>query len=307
MNPITQPLSVKVFENPTSVYKSICAVCKKAVSKYKCPRCNVGTCCLNCSKNHKTMFSCDGRKNKTMYVPINKFDVNQLKQDYSFLDEVINVANKCKKVNFEKYRKPLEGRLKQLRQFCKSKRGIKLLLPPPIFQRYTLNQTMVIRKENNIKWTLEICLMTPYSMLAFTTKSLYSEKMTINEIMKEIYNKKDEMTEDIKLFLLNKTEPQFLNSQIFIKIQRDDLKPIMSIPIPPPIPIGAPKKEEEIYKKGEINSNDGKVSFSVVNNTLTLEDALNNSVVYGYPTFVLIIEGLDISCSNPLVCLKKKL
>ena len=302
MNPITQPLSVKVIENPTSVYKSICAVCKKAVSKYKCPRCSIGTCCLNCSKNHKTMFSCDGRKNKTMYVPMAKFDVHQLKQDYSFLDEVINVANKVKKVNYEKYRKPLEGRLKQLRQFCKSKRGIKLLLPPPIFQRYTLNQTMVIRKENNIKWTLEICFVTPYSMLSFTSKSLYTEKLTINEILKEVYSKKDEMTEDIRLFLLNKTEVQFLNSQIYIKMQRDDLKPIIS----PPIPV-APAKEEQIYKKGEIATSDGKINFSLVNGSQTLEDVLNNSVVYGYPTFVLIIEGLDVSCTNPLACLKKKL
>ena len=301
MNTSLHPISVKVIDNPQMLLnKSMCKICSKAICKYKCPRCNMGTCSLNCSKNHKKIYSCDGSKTRTNFVPISKFDLPQLKQDYSFLDEVITVANKCRKVNYEKFRKPLEGRFKQLRQFCKSKRGIKLLLPPPIFQRHSLNQTIVIRKENHIKWTLEFGIITPYSLLSYTTKSTFSEKSKMSEVLKEVYNKKDEMPEELKLFLLNKTEVVFINAKVFLKIQREDMKPI----------VGEKKMEEakepENHQKGEIETIDGKQSFAYINTTLTLEEILSNSVVYGYPTFMLILEGYDVSCSNPLVCLAKK-
>ena len=43
------------------IEKERCEVCNKSQFKYKCPGCTTKTCSLNCSKQHKIDFKCDGK------------------------------------------------------------------------------------------------------------------------------------------------------------------------------------------------------------------------------------------------------
>ena len=50
-----------------------CDICRKNRSKYRCPRCETVTCSLMCCKAHKRLKGyCDGIRDKTKYVPMEK-------------------------------------------------------------------------------------------------------------------------------------------------------------------------------------------------------------------------------------------
>lgn len=52
-----------------------CDLCATNLAKYRCPRCNVVTCSLGCSRSHKKLKNyCDGLRDRTTFVPLDKFD-----------------------------------------------------------------------------------------------------------------------------------------------------------------------------------------------------------------------------------------
>ena len=50
-----------------------CQTCQVNDGKYRCPGCEFVSCSLDCVKMHKKEKSCDGVRNKSKFVPINKF------------------------------------------------------------------------------------------------------------------------------------------------------------------------------------------------------------------------------------------
>lgn len=62
-------------------------MCSTQVAKYTCPKCEVKTCCLSCQKIHKEELKCDGVRDKTKYIPLNKFTDLDLSSDYRLLEE----------------------------------------------------------------------------------------------------------------------------------------------------------------------------------------------------------------------------
>lgn len=67
----------------------ICVICQTQAAIYTCPRCNLRTCSLSCSTNHKTLGEgCSGIRNKAAYVPMNQYGYMSLMNDYTFLEEV---------------------------------------------------------------------------------------------------------------------------------------------------------------------------------------------------------------------------
>ncbi|VVC41415.1 Zinc finger, HIT-type [Cinara cedri] len=73
-----------------------CEVCSANTAKYCCPRCEVKTCSLSCVNIHKTELECDGRKYKTGFKKLEKFNDNDLSQDYRLMNEYIEAIGEFK-------------------------------------------------------------------------------------------------------------------------------------------------------------------------------------------------------------------
>ena len=65
---------------------SLCAICHVSAPKYKCPRCNIQTCSVQCIKKHKAWSECSGERDPTTYVPPAQLrTVAGVNHDYNFL------------------------------------------------------------------------------------------------------------------------------------------------------------------------------------------------------------------------------
>jgi len=75
-----------------------CQICKKSPSLYRCPRCFIRTCSLQCCTYHKTSQKCNGQRDKLAYVPLYKYNEQHLKSDYYFLEHVLNCTEGSKRL-----------------------------------------------------------------------------------------------------------------------------------------------------------------------------------------------------------------
>lgn len=65
---------------------SLCSICHVSPPKYKCPRCNIQTCSLPCTKKHKAWSECSGQRDPTSYVRKSKLHTAAgVDHDYNFL------------------------------------------------------------------------------------------------------------------------------------------------------------------------------------------------------------------------------
>ncbi len=56
-----------------------CEICEKNQRLYKCPRCSIFSCSLECCRRHKVERSCSGIRDKSEFVPVSKFSDRQLR------------------------------------------------------------------------------------------------------------------------------------------------------------------------------------------------------------------------------------
>ncbi|KAI0650337.1 hypothetical protein C8Q79DRAFT_902962 [Trametes meyenii] len=83
------PLQAESSSSALQRQSPICSVCQANAAIYTCPRCNVRTCSLPCSTQHKTTGEgCSGIRNKAAYVPMNQYGYMALMNDYTFLEEM---------------------------------------------------------------------------------------------------------------------------------------------------------------------------------------------------------------------------
>lgn len=86
-----------VQQQSDSVPTKLCCVCSKEKSSYKCPGCSRVYCSVDCCKQHKDNFDCDGKRNKIPYVSLGGFDQKQFLDDYFFLEEVDQKIDKARR------------------------------------------------------------------------------------------------------------------------------------------------------------------------------------------------------------------
>lgn len=85
-------------ENQSQTQSQFCKMCNLIISKYTCPKCNIKTCSVNCIKNHKSIYKCNGVGNR-MFT--SKLDSNQdLFKDVKYLTSMINNKNNSSKKSF---------------------------------------------------------------------------------------------------------------------------------------------------------------------------------------------------------------
>lgn len=86
----------------------LCEVCGFHDAKYTCPKCEVKTCGLQCNKIHKLELECDGIRNRTKFVPLNKFTNFDLSSDYKLLEEISRNVEGYKKNFIHRFSKNKE-------------------------------------------------------------------------------------------------------------------------------------------------------------------------------------------------------
>lgn len=90
---IVMTAGVDPFPMPVSVPVSMCVICQIHPRQYKCPRCDVVTCSLDCCKRHKIDSQCNGRRDRTSFVGIQNFDEKHLRSDFHFLEDVLQTKD----------------------------------------------------------------------------------------------------------------------------------------------------------------------------------------------------------------------
>ena len=154
-------------------------MCNKTEYKYKCPRCLILTCSLNCSKEHKNQLNCSGVKDhvSSLNIRMNDFSLGNMRKDLRFLDDAIALSNTAKKKSLLD---PSQGgnaiqkipkKIKNLRYFLRKKRNI-IYKPCPMsgfFARSALNTTYFDSQSADVKlvhWTVELIFVNQTSNLS---------------------------------------------------------------------------------------------------------------------------------------------
>ncbi|RUS17144.1 hypothetical protein BC937DRAFT_90371 [Endogone sp. FLAS-F59071] len=73
---IPQPTTIDSAS--TTRFSTVCHQCHANLPKYKCPRCSMRTCSLECSKQHKVTTACSGERSKTHFVPMSKYGEQEM-------------------------------------------------------------------------------------------------------------------------------------------------------------------------------------------------------------------------------------
>ena len=75
-----------------------CQVCDEGTAIYKCPKCSLFTCSLPCVRTHKVNTKCSGVRDRTEFVPIQSFTDKNLRQDFHFLEDVLQSKRIAKRL-----------------------------------------------------------------------------------------------------------------------------------------------------------------------------------------------------------------
>ncbi|KAI1820919.1 hypothetical protein F4861DRAFT_31694 [Xylaria intraflava] len=78
---------------------SLCTICHIQPPRYKCPRCSARTCSLPCVKKHKVWSSCNGERDATAYIPLDKLKTDAgIDHDYNFLTKIERSIERAERV-----------------------------------------------------------------------------------------------------------------------------------------------------------------------------------------------------------------
>ncbi|KAI0116425.1 hypothetical protein GGR51DRAFT_501289 [Nemania sp. FL0031] len=78
---------------------SLCTICRIQTPRYKCPRCGASTCSLPCVKKHKTWSSCNGERDPTVFVTLDKLKTDAgIDHDYNFLTNIERSVERAERV-----------------------------------------------------------------------------------------------------------------------------------------------------------------------------------------------------------------
>lgn len=92
---------------------SPCQECQGNAALYQCPRCSWKTCSLQCCRRHKERTRCNGKRDKTAYLPLYQMDDQTISSDYHFLEDIIGNVDAGKRllrsINAHHHQQPLHN------------------------------------------------------------------------------------------------------------------------------------------------------------------------------------------------------
>eukprot|EP00093_Oithona_nana_P004762 04762.XXX_58654_57411_1 [CDS] Oithona nana genome sequencing. len=167
-----------------------CDMCHKTRAKYRCPRCESVTCSLICCKAHKRLKGfCDGIRDKTKFVPMEKITSMELSSDLSILEDAARYTegkiieplfkNGHAKTQFHK-RKAFEA----LQRACWRRNKCRLLSLPSHFSRHADNTSRYGTREDTVYWRIQWCL--PHHEKKVYIADKVSEKSRICDLVQNI-------------------------------------------------------------------------------------------------------------------------
>lgn len=130
-----------------------CAICDINEGIYKCPRCNMFTCSVVCSKQHKIKFNCSGEKEASKFVPLKEMNANVLYKDVLLFDET-----RLKLINSDKLKlkfKKTTSDMKKLKKLLIEKL-IMLQYMPSVSSRHKENESYFNKETKTVMWSLRI-------------------------------------------------------------------------------------------------------------------------------------------------------
>ncbi|CAK4084084.1 unnamed protein product [Aphanomyces euteiches] len=186
----------------------MCIMCSSADIKYRCPRCERITCSLVCCLAHKKNFECDGKRDRTKYIPLAQFRDADISSDFFFLQEV---ARSTSAVHLEVDVKPAEPKKPRrheqpatalsvnpelpanyLRRYPPSvqsfvqqakKRGIFVHLHAAGMSKRKANTSFYNSKQDCIYWRLEVNFI--HSSGVRIVEPKYSEALSLEALMEK--------------------------------------------------------------------------------------------------------------------------
>ncbi|XP_054707705.1 box C/D snoRNA protein 1-like [Uloborus diversus] len=137
-----------------AIFQELCATCGSP-SKYRCPKCSVLSCSLQCVNAHKEENSCNGVRDETTFIPVEEYREKDFQSDYHFLEEVtrkIDNAHRAKKnhgcLNY------LPINLFRMQRSARM-RGTNLRILPCVFSKRKKSTTYYRYHDRKIFWAIE--------------------------------------------------------------------------------------------------------------------------------------------------------
>nr|XP_022914547.1 box C/D snoRNA protein 1 [Onthophagus taurus] len=176
-----------------------CEVCSIIEAKYTCPRCEVKTCSLKCANIHKKELECDGSRDRTKFIPLNKFSDLDLANDYRLLEEISRSLEGYKK---DKTRRFLQRNIVLPHHLYKLKNGaqrrqITLKFLPPNFVRHKQNTTRLNYAKDTIFWRIDWIFPNSNNLKLVDEKVRETEKLS--NILQKYFVKQDNLILQEKL------------------------------------------------------------------------------------------------------------
>eukprot|EP01025_Chloroclados_australasicus_P068508 TRINITY_DN9517_c0_g1_i1.p3 TRINITY_DN9517_c0_g1~~TRINITY_DN9517_c0_g1_i1.p3 ORF type:complete len:300 (+),score=24.66 TRINITY_DN9517_c0_g1_i1:134-901(+) len=230
-----------------------CEICQQKTWKYKCPRCSLKTCSLDCVNKHKTETQCSGKRKRTEFVPMDKFDDNLLIKDYKLLQEIIETKERAqKRQKGNKFQRSTK-RLKSLAH----KKGIDLRFMPSESTK---------RIQNTTRWKGDIIMWKVCWKFEKINQELMSRNVDENSALKEELEKSLENVDAETKFKLR----EYVNAGIH------KLK----------LALIYYKSDEEGVKIGDGNQQ----QYTEIGMDQTLKQALAGNVIVEHPEILVLFQ-----------------
>ena len=264
-----------------------CAICLLNDHKYKCPRCSLKTCSLECCKKHKSDSNCSGQRDKTKFVDKSGFDEMTLLSDYRFLEEQARLVDAAHREPVVDNSLPqVSGFFDNLRKFVHSSFAIDLQFMPSEATRHKQNKTRFNRNANLVIWSLELVFELGNTVVKIHTKSnLFHSNETLSTLLSRfhrIYSKSlfqaDQRSSSTKERQLTESESQS------VLLVFDAFK----------------KNFQEVSSSDQLNGHDlhvlieqvqpGRRTYVKLDLDQRLDQALRGRTVIEYPTLFVVRE-----------------
>jgi hypothetical protein len=144
------------------VLTTLCPICYTNPPKYRCPRCSMRTCSMECSKAHKIRAACSGTRDPAKYIPRKEMKASTIDMDYQFLKSVRKTQESGEK-KIEKAAKGPSRNKRLLKRAHKRELAVKYAARQKIWvrrlpvwmERAKTNQTEWDGNTKSILWTVE--------------------------------------------------------------------------------------------------------------------------------------------------------
>lgn len=248
----------------------LCSVCFDHEFKYKCPKCSIRTCSLECIKRHKLQNDCDGKIDNTKFVPKKELSDStlHLNRDYNFLMKL----NRDITVNKTDLRANAKNMFKRNNNSYNRNRNNKRLKVPDdprldIVQQIYPNPQTVIKRENVLVINLPDGMSRSISNKTGYDKKLQNFTWTIQWIFEGQDLKKDfisyRISENLKLV------DAFPVNVLNVELKKEDLK---------------------FYLENVITIND---KYIQLNGDTSISECLKDTIVLEYPTIHVRLDEIE--------------